>query len=708
MTPFSIELPDTGAEYAEFYERHREEIITSALEAIDPTILEYDEFIRLAGACETVGQKDAIYRIAEKDPRNKGTLERKFRGIRGSGRHGEAGEGTIFDYAKKSGWKWPAPADYEDGGRIDAGYKAHKAAQNGEKGAGGTNTRPNEKKPAAAKITGQKEDFTLSCIMDSVYYTEKPNQQDAQAIRGREPIPTPKPAQMSIAQFAQEVTKGRTFYPCIYNKVDNGRRNERGGIIYEYQAQAQQIFVVDIDNEQEARDADGNRIKDPETGKTKKIPINNPLTIEKALEICKANGTEPFFYYETFSSKAHRDAPEGAYTKFRLCFATDRPLTAQEYGERGLQAITQYFIKMFGEAADSKTTDAARIIYGTNEPDRAKAFNRVINGARLADRVLTGAEPAEKLEDKPELIEAGTGDIDEFFNIVSTDRYKAIPTGIDALDRRLSGGFVNEWLIIINAAPGAGKTVLATQICENMARSGRKCLYFNFEMSKDQLIARSLARIMGDADGMGALDILRLYKQDQKAQEAVFKAGLQYKQQIAPNMLYNPDGTGPNLDRITEAMEARAKAAEAKGNPAPVICIDYLQMIEGNPKEDIKETIKRAVYAFKKYAEKHHTIVICISAQSRAANNDAEARQDAGRDTSNIEYSADLQMQIMSDPEDEETRQLYITKSRFAAPSLKHYIAFHFNGKQGRFIFDHEGENGSAGKKAGNSWRGRQ
>ena len=508
---------------------------------------------------------------------------------------------------------------------------------------------------------------------------------------------------MTIAQFAGEVTKGRTFYPTIYEKVDGGRRNAQGRPLYDYRAKAQQIFVADIDNEKDARDADGNLIKDPETGKTKKIPIDNPLTIEKALKICEANGTKPFLVYETFSSKAHRDAPEGAYTKFRLCFATDRPLTAQEYGERGLQAITQYFIKMFGAAADTKTTDAARIIYGTNEPDRAKASRYAISGSKLADRVLSGAEPVERLEDEPELIETGTGDIDEFFDIVSTDRYKPLSTGIDALDKRLSGGFVSDWLVIINAAPGAGKTVLATQICENMARFGRKCLYFNFEMSKDQLIARSLARIVNE-DHIGALDILRLYKQPQTTQETVYRAGLQYKQHIAPNMLYNPDGTGPKLDRIIEAMEARAKAAEGRGEPAPIVCIDYLQMIEGKDKEDIKETIKRAVYAFKQYAENHHSIVICISAQSRAANNDAEARQDAGRDTSNIEYSADLQMQIMSDPDNEDIRQLYITKSRFASPSLKHYIAFYFAGKRGRFIFVNEDEKGGSGRKAGNKW----
>lgn len=357
---------------------------------------------------------------------------------------------------------------------------------------------------------------------------------------------------------------------------------------------------------------------------------------------------------------------------------------------------------------DSRTTEATLIICLDNDPAGQKAAATIKEGLQAQDILYLEADingpykdPNEHLQkDRAGFVariqdaqkaakrlrtDTGEADIYDFFEIVDTERYKAIPTGIAALDNRLSGGFVNEWLIVINAAPGAGKTVLATQICENMARAGRKCLYFNFEMSKDQLIARSLARIL-QTNEIGALEILRLYKADQKTKEAVYKAGMTYKEQIAPNMLYNPDEAGPDLDRILEIMENRAARAEKKGEAAPIICIDYLQMITGDPREDIKETIKRAVYAFKKYAEKHKTIVICISAQSRAANNDTEARQDAGRDTSNIEYSADLQLQIMTNKDNENERQLYITKSRFAAPSLTKGIVFNFFGKQSRLV----------------------
>ncbi|MBR2504924.1 MAG: toprim domain-containing protein [Elusimicrobiaceae bacterium] len=369
---------------------------------------------------------------------------------------------------------------------------------------------------------------------------------------------------------------------------------------------------------------------------------------------------------QAFIDELTAEAAEGRKTAATLIICLD----ADEAGRRAAQTIKDGLQRLeisFLEAdINGRYNDPNEHL----QKDRA-GFIAKIREAQRAARALT--------------IDTGEQDIYDFFETVSTDRYKPIPTGIYELDNRLSGGFVSQWLIFINAAPGVGKTVLATQICENMARAGRKCLYFNFEMSKDQLIARSLARILQDNE-IGALDILRFYKQDAKTQERIQRAGLTYKQEIAPNMLYNPDGTGPNLDRIIEVMERRAERAEAKGEAAPVVCIDYLQMIEGDPKEDVKETIKRAAYAFKKYAEEHKSIVICICAQSRSANNDSEARQDSGRDTSNIEYSADLQLQIMSDKNDENRRLLYVTKSRFTAASLKHAIEFNFAGKQGRFI----------------------
>lgn len=276
-------------------------------------------------------------------------------------------------------------------------------------------------------------------------------------------------------------------------------------------------------------------------------------------------------------------------------------------------------------------------------------------------------------------------DIDKFMAVVNSKRYEAVPTGIEPLDKYLDGGFVNEWLVILSAPPGAGKTALATQICESFARSGRKSLYFNFEMTKDQLIARSLARSCGK---FKALNIMRFYSLSEADKKVVVKAAENFKKELSPYLIYNPSDTACDLDTIIEVMEAFAEKCESEGEKAPIVFIDYLQMIEGRPKEDVTATIKRTNKAFKKYAAEHHSIVFCISAQSRSANRDEEARLDAGRDTSNIEYSSDLQLQLISDRKNPSKKTLYITKSRFEEPSLTKGFELTFNGKLGLFTFN--------------------
>ena len=554
---------------------------------------------------------------------------------------------------------------------------------------------PADQKPQVNAVSTAPDDFTFPVLMDPVKYPSKP--ETIAEVRGRELQTTQNPERLTPVQFAQEVTQGRTFYPCVFKKTQNGTRKD-GKPNYEYIPQEQQIFVVDIDNE---KLIDG---KNPETGKPKKVAVrvDDPITPKDALEVCKKNNVQPFLLYETFSSKKHRDDTEKPYYKFRLCFVLDKPLQAYKVGETGLQSVTRYFVSMFGDTADSKVTDTARMIFGTDEKDRAHLFGSVLKAGEVLKRAYSG-KPAAIWGETETAPDTGERDIDEFFDIVQTRQYEAQPTGIYALDNRLAGGFVNEWLVGILSYPGAGKTALATQIAENIAQQGRDMLYFNFEMTKPQLIARSLARYINKPE-ISALKIMRMYGMTADEKAEVYKAGVWYKKALAPHMLYNPDHTGPDLQAVAEVMEKRAQIAEAAGDPAPVVCIDYLQMIkvydQKHREKDPREAVKDAVYTFKTYAEKHHAVVICISAQSRSANNDAEARQDAGRDSSNIEYSMDLQLQIKNDPDDPTMRRLYVTKSRFAEPSLMRYQLYKFLGAQGRFLYDHDGTD-AKGREAG-------
>lgn len=292
----------------------------------------------------------------------------------------------------------------------------------------------------------------------------------------------------------------------------------------------------------------------------------------------------------------------------------------------------------------------------------------------------------------------GAGMVDTFLDEIRTQRYKPIPTGIADIDKALGGGFIRQQLILLGAAPGTGKTALAQWIFEGMAKSGRaSCLYLNLEMSREQILARSFSRILaGKGFTMKPTEILQGYAWNPQQEDYILRAAEEYKQTIAPRMIYNPDGITANLDTILEYIEREATAAERAGLPAPCIVIDYLQIITGAEREDDAAIIKRAVSSLKGIAVKHNTVVFVIIAHNREANKSGTVTMTSGRDTSALEYSADLQLglaftlcmnrpgQTTKNPEEltrEERQQLTlkVTKGRFAAPGTE--VDLIFNGE---------------------------
>ncbi|MBL7480387.1 circadian clock protein KaiC [Legionella bononiensis] len=64
-----------------------------------------------------------------------------------------------------------------------------------------------------------------------------------------------------------------------------------------------------------------------------------------------------------------------------------------------------------------------------------------------------------------------------------------VSTGIKALDEVLSGnGYYVGGSILINGSAGTGKTSLAATFVDSQCKSGKKCIYFAFEESSDQII----------------------------------------------------------------------------------------------------------------------------------------------------------------------------------------------------------------------------
>lgn len=341
-----------------------------------------------------------------------------------------------------------------------------------------------------------------------------------------------------------------------------------------------------------------------------------------------------------------------------------------------------------------------------NSPEYRKDPNEVLQKSGLdalkaavyetIQETISARAAADQAAEAERQERTGPGMVDHFLQAVQTRRYEPMPTGIADIDKAIGGGFIRQQLVLLGAAPGAGKTALAQWIFEGMAKRGTSCIFLNLEMAQEQILARSLSRIAAQQGAtIKAIEILQGYKWTSLQRAQIMGAAAAYKEEIAPRMIYNPQGVTANLDSILAYIGQEAQRAEAAGDQAPVCVLDYLQLVNGNDREDAATVIKRAVAGLKAYAIKHNTLVFVIIAHNRESNKTGAVTMEAGRDTSALEYSADLQLALTytlcmkregqkgkapEDLTDDEKKRvtLKITKGRFTGGAS---VDLYFNGE---------------------------
>jgi replicative DNA helicase len=236
---------------------------------------------------------------------------------------------------------------------------------------------------------------------------------------------------------------------------------------------------------------------------------------------------------------------------------------------------------------------------------------------------------------------------DSFLDKVQTDIYKPLQTGMQSFDAMLGGGILRQSLVILSAAPGTGKTTLAQQIFETMATTGADVVFLNLEMSREQLLARSLSRIIHrNGHSMNAADVLKGYKWTDAQRGFVMEAADEYRSRIAPHFVYNPQGMGCTYQSIGTVLAKYGDAMKAQGRRAPVVVLDYLHLVSSDKKEDAQEIIKNAVQILKDYAVKYDTFVFALSATNRTSNAAGTISLESSRDSSGIEYTADYLLSL--------------------------------------------------------------
>ena len=258
------------------------------------------------------------------------------------------------------------------------------------------------------------------------------------------------------------------------------------------------------------------------------------------------------------------------------------------------------------------------------------------NDAFIADR------PAFERNIAAAIREINRDDITAFIEKVTTTAYKGKETGLRFFDDLLGGGILPQSLLTLLAAPAAGKTTLCSQIAEYMAERGEPVIFFNLEMSREQMLAKAIStRLYRKGISKTAKQVLQGYKWTDDDRQQITQTAEEYRQSIYPYLRYNPDNVGSNLENMLQYLNAAGEAARSKGQPAPAAVVDYLHKLTSSEHTDIAETIKKAVDGFKQYAIKYNTFVITIAAVNRESMKNGKIHVHSGRDSSGIEFEGD-------------------------------------------------------------------
>lgn len=226
---------------------------------------------------------------------------------------------------------------------------------------------------------------------------------------------------------------------------------------------------------------------------------------------------------------------------------------------------------------------------------------------------------------------------------------KSIVTGFPRLDEILSGG-LHEGLYVVGAIPSLGKTTWVTQIYDRVAKYGTDVLMFSLEMSRIDLMARSISRLTvykyPQIDGhmqtdaktaRGILDGKRYENYTERDRKIIAFAENEYL--LWAKRIRVIEGTGDvSASEIRKNVEQHIEITER----VPLVVVDYLQLIAPyDPRASDKQNMDRTVLELRRIARDYHCPVIVISSFNRQ-NYNAKVSFGSFKESGAIEYCADV------------------------------------------------------------------
>lgn len=298
----------------------------------------------------------------------------------------------------------------------------------------------------------------------------------------------------------------------------------------------------------------------------------------------------------------------------------------EEVKAAGLRAIDR---EESGERRPAKN-QAAYDIHNLELPDNNQ------NEPALKYPVPNGADqdPEEFPEPRPDNVAAY---ID---NIMAEDIKKFPPpimTGFDVFDREMKGLYAG--LYVVAAISSLGKTTFIHQMADNIAASGEDVIFFSLEMSRLEMVSKSIARITAQTDPARAVSCMKIRRGDNS--ESVQKATALYKEKVGSRLSIIEGKFDYNIIQIRQYVDRYIKRTGAQ----PVVIVDYLQVItpimENGRVPDTRTATDKTTKGLKDLSRDFGVPVIVICSLNRA-NYLQPVNFESLKESGGIEYTADV------------------------------------------------------------------
>lgn len=300
----------------------------------------------------------------------------------------------------------------------------------------------------------------------------------------------------------------------------------------------------------------------------------------------------------------------------------------QLYSALQSRKIECYLINVFGKSG------SAAEAFLNNEEDFRLSAEKAIKDPRKAQHMQRSAG----------------GFLDAFLNEIRNSlNDPPISTGFSKFDQLIDGG-LRPALYALQALPNIGKSALVLQVADQIAEySGKDILFVSLEMSKSEHMARTLSRLTmrqaqqegrPNTDARSSAEIIDAYRYKSYTadQNRIISEAIDHYRKFADH-IYFLEGTGITAEQIRRAVLQHIAITKNK----PVVIVDYLQMIAAeDPKTETRISTDKNINVLANMAKSLRLPVIVLSAVNRASYSGGSLTLGSSKESSGIEYGADI------------------------------------------------------------------